>query len=209
MAKRYLTFSEETNALDYLERAALFVREAASDDRAWKWVIIALHGALYGFAVCACKGTNFHNITYQTKTGRRKLISFQDALATCQDPQKMMMTVLSRPLVLTADQQVSIDKLQQSLRNPFEHFIPTTWHIGIHGMPSIAIHCLEVIRFLALETGNYTNLAREQNEHVEKLVCDTTSFLQSMPLHQEYLRVEQRTITAQRHERLTPCMNKK
>ncbi|HEY7535892.1 MAG TPA: hypothetical protein VH878_08095 [Thermodesulfobacteriota bacterium] len=30
---------------------------------AWKWVIIALHGALYGFAVSACTGSNPYTVT--------------------------------------------------------------------------------------------------------------------------------------------------
>jgi hypothetical protein len=133
MTERYLTFTEETNALDYLERAEQFIREAATDDRAWKWVVIALHGALYGFAICACKGTDYHTVTYQTKRGDLKLISFQKALAACQDPQRITMTVLSKPLVLTPDQTGAIDRLQQALRNPFEHYIPTSWHIEIRG----------------------------------------------------------------------------
>jgi hypothetical protein len=39
VTERYLSFSEETNALDYLERAGQFIREAATDDSAWKWVV--------------------------------------------------------------------------------------------------------------------------------------------------------------------------
>jgi hypothetical protein len=183
MNERYLTFTEETNALDYLERAAGFIREAASDDRSWKWAVIALHGALYGFAICACKGTDYHTVTYQTKCGDRKLISLKAALDVCQDPGRMNMTVFSKPLVLTTDQEAAIKKLQQSLRNPFEHYVPTSWNIEIHGMATIAIHCLEVIRFLALEVGNYTKLTGEQSAHIGRLVADAIMRLRSMPLH--------------------------
>jgi hypothetical protein len=185
MDERYLTFTEETNALDYLERAACFIRAAATDDTAWKWVIIALHGSLYGFAICACKGTDYHTVTYTTKRGDRRLISFGAALKACQDPQRMRMTVLSKPLVLSDDQQAAIKKLQESLRNPFEHYIPMSWHIEVHGMPTLAIHCLEVIRVLALETGNYTMLSREQHALVESLVSESVSFLSTMPLQAE------------------------
>lgn len=192
MTEHFLSFTEETNALDYLERATQFVREAASDDRAWKWAIIALHGALYGFAICACKGTDYHTVTSQTKRGYRKLISFQDALAACQNPQRITMTVLSKPLLLTVEQKTAIDRLQQTLRNQFEHYIPSSWHVEIHGMPTIAIHCLEVIRFLALEVGNYTHLSAEQRASVGALVSDTTAYLRSTPLHQEFLTTERR-----------------
>ncbi|HEY5707492.1 MAG TPA: hypothetical protein VIS96_18180 [Terrimicrobiaceae bacterium] len=185
MDERYLTFTEETNALDYLERASRFIRHAATDDTAWKWVIIALHGSLYGFAICACKGTDHHNVTRATKGGDRRLISFGDALKACQDPQRMRMTVMSKPLVLSEDQRAAIKKIQESFRNPFEHYIPMSWHIEIHGMPTLAIHCLEVIRFLALETGNYTMLSGEQFERVQALVSESISFLSAMPLHTE------------------------
>ena len=189
MNERYLNFTEEINALDYFRRAAGFIREATTDDGAWKWVIIALHGALYGFAICACKGTDYHSVTTETKRGRR-LISFSQALDTCQDPERMRMTVMSQPLVLTDDQRAAIAKLQFTLRNPFEHYVPMSWHIEIHGLPTIAIHCIEVIRFLALETGNYTMLSHSQYDLVKSLAAETTEFLRLMPLHPEYLSME-------------------
>jgi hypothetical protein len=185
MDERYLSFTTETNALDYLDRAARFIREAVNDDTAWKWVIIALHGSLYGFAICACKGTDYTNVTYETKRGDRRLISFSSALEACQDPKRMSMTVMSKPLVLSDEQQAAIKRLQESLRNPFEHYIPMSWYIELHGMPTLAIHCLEVIRFLALETGNYTILSNEQCERVRALVYDSISVLKRMPLHVE------------------------
>lgn len=187
MTERYLSFSEETNALDYLERAGQFIREAATDDSAWKWVVIALHGALYGFAICACKGTDYHNVTQPTKRGGRKLITFRDALKACQDPKRITMTVLSKPLALSPDQENAIRRLQETLRNPFEHYIPADWHIEIHGMPTIAIHCLEVIRFLALEVGNFTHLSDEQSARIEETISEATALLNSMPLHHEFL----------------------
>lgn len=190
MDERYLTFTEETNALDYFERACRFIREAGTDETAWKWTIIALHGSLYGFAICACKGTNYKNVSFVTKRGERRLISFGDALKACQNPERMRMTVMSHPLVLTGDQRAAIQKLQSSLRNPFEHYIPMSWHIEIHGMPAIAIHCIEIIRFLALETGNYTMLSRSQRDIIQSLAAETTAFLRSMPLHGEHLSME-------------------
>jgi len=43
-----LRFSEETNALDYLIRAGQFIKETEKDLSAWKWVVLALHGSLWG-----------------------------------------------------------------------------------------------------------------------------------------------------------------
>ncbi len=75
--EKYLSLTEETNALDYLEHAYQSVIETEKKKMAWKWVIIALHGALYGFAICALKGTNWERVTFRTKNGIIKLISFK------------------------------------------------------------------------------------------------------------------------------------
>jgi hypothetical protein len=183
MEGRYLRLTEETNALDYLERAAQFIREADKDDSSWKWAIIALHGALYGFAICACKGPNCDIVAPMTKKGNRQLIGLGKALILCQDSQRMKMFVMSKHLVLSEDERTAIDKLQNDLRNKFEHYTPTRWSIEIHGMPSLSIHCLEVIQRLTA-TGNMM-LSGEQFLRIKTLVSESISFLNSMPLHVE------------------------
>jgi hypothetical protein len=55
---QWLSLSEETNALDYLEKAHLFILKIEVEAISWKWVILALHGALYGFAISALRGTH-------------------------------------------------------------------------------------------------------------------------------------------------------
>lgn len=64
---KYLRLTEKTNALDYLEKACYFISQTETDVFAWKWVILALYGALYGFAICACQGTNRYNVAFKTK----------------------------------------------------------------------------------------------------------------------------------------------
>lgn len=50
-----LRTDELDNAIDYLEKAAFYFNNR--DDNYWfKWLMISLHGALYGFGVCAVKG---------------------------------------------------------------------------------------------------------------------------------------------------------
>jgi hypothetical protein len=52
-----LRTNEVENAVDYLEKAAYHFRNR--EDCYWfKWLMISLHGALYGFGVCAIKGTS-------------------------------------------------------------------------------------------------------------------------------------------------------
>ena len=87
----------------------------------------------------------------KNKKGEEKLISFDEALKRCQDPNCMNMLVHSQIL---DDFGISKDSIQaqKELRNKMEHYVPSEWSIEIHGMPQIAIDVLDVIRFLPLET---------------------------------------------------------
>lgn len=116
------------------------------------------------------------------------LIGFGEALRRCQDPSWMRMTIRSKALVLTADQGESIRKLKDMLRNEFEHYIPKDWSIEIHGMPQIAIDILDVVRFLALETGNYVNLTVSQQRKVRSLVFRGKRILRRSALFREVQR---------------------
>jgi hypothetical protein len=66
---RFIRLTEESNALDYLEKAYFFIKQTEKEKIAWKWVTLTLFGALYGFAICACKGTSSSNVTIKTKKG--------------------------------------------------------------------------------------------------------------------------------------------
>jgi hypothetical protein len=148
--EQWLRLSEEENAIDYLEKAAFFIKESSANNNHWKWVIIGLHGALYGFAIAACRGTDSRSVL--TKKGR--LISFWQALKRCEDPNHMKMLAHSKHLILSEKQKDSIKALKSEFRNEFEHFKPKGWSIEVHGMPEIAIDVLKVIRFLAFYTKN-------------------------------------------------------
>ena len=180
----YLRLSEEVNALDYLEQAYRYIRQTDTNTIAWKWVVIALHGALYGFTICALKGTNPDNVTFKTKKGD-KLVSFDEALKRCQDSNQMKMTVMSKYLQLSDQQKESIRQLKNTLRNNFEHYKPMGWSIEIHGMPQIAINVLEVISFLALDTGNYVNLTQKQKRRVKSIVFQSKQILKQSQLYKE------------------------
>jgi hypothetical protein len=182
---KWLRLSEETNALDYLEQSYHYIPETRTNVIAWKWVVLALHGALYGFAICACKGTNPDNVSFKTKKGMKKLISFDEALTRCQDPNWMRMTIMSRHLQLSNQQKESIQKLKDLLRNNFEHFVPKGWSIEIHGMPQIAIDVLDVICFLALDTGNYIHLTQAQKKKIISIVFQSKRLLKQSQLYKE------------------------
>jgi hypothetical protein len=58
--------NEKKNALDYLEMSVRSLTEVERTHWAWKWVCIALHGALYGFGICAIKGTDDSSVLEDT-----------------------------------------------------------------------------------------------------------------------------------------------
>ncbi len=181
--EQWFRLSEEKNAIDYLEKATFFIKESSANHNHWKWVIIGLHGALYGFAIAACRGTDSRSVL--TKKGR--LISFWQALKRCQDPNHMKMFIHSKHLVLSEKQKDSIESLKSEFRNEFEHFKPKGWSIEVHGMPEIAIDVLEVIRFLAFETNTYVHLNDNEHKLVEQLIDDSIDPLKKSELYKEYL----------------------
>ncbi len=184
---KWLRLTEEKNALDYLEKAAYFIKKTSEDYVNWKWVILGLHGALYGFAISACRTTDSLRAT--TKKG--KLISFWQALKLCQDHNHMKMLMRSKPLVLSQSQKESIDQLKNDFRNEFEHFTPKGWSIEVHGMPKIAIDALETIRFLALETNTFVHLSPTERTHVESLIDNSLEFLKKSGLYKEWVTAEE------------------
>lgn len=164
-------FTEETNALDYLERCIGFLREVeAGTTSSWKWVAIAAHGALYGFAVSAARGTNWHQVTYVNKKGTRRLLSLDEILMLCEDPRHMGMLGHSKALVLTDAERKAIDNLSKDIRNAFEHYIPQAWVIFAEGLPLRTFLVLKVTKFLAVQTETFVHLTDEEQAKIVDLV---------------------------------------
>jgi hypothetical protein len=248
---QWLRLTEETNSLDYLEKTHLFIKQTEKDHTAWKWVILSLHGALYGFAICALKGTdpervidfknrhkttqdlgtlpfpimqkkfpsgirirynnqkkqlifngsmsdnarrkllklsndrNFHKAINELYINSRRLISFKEAMKRCQDDRYMQMTIMSNKLKLSNEQKISLSELNNEFRDNIEHYIPKSWIIEIHGMPQISIDVLDIIRFLAIEAGNYTHLKPSQVRRVKSLIFQSKKFLKKSKLWKE------------------------
>ena len=187
---KYLRFSEETNALDYLERAGQFIKEAAAEPKAWKWVILSLHGALYGFAISAAKSSDYQSVVKVTRTGNERLITLDESLSMCQDSKWMGTLYGGNALSLTASQKDSIRRLKETLRNNLEHYVPSGWSIEMHGFPRISIDVLDVIRFLAVDTFRYQHLNQGQRKKIKSIIFQSKKILRAMSLHIELLEAE-------------------
>lgn len=188
--EKYLRLTEVTNALDYLERGGEFIRQTLTDQKAWKWVVLSLHGALYGFAIAACKSSNYQSVVKTTKKGHELLITLNEALKMCKDANWMETIYGGVPLNLSASQEDSIMRLKETLRNSFEHYVPGGWSIELHGMPRISMDVLDVIRFLAIETIRYQHLNQTQRKKIKSIIFQSNRLLQQCPLHLELLAAE-------------------
>jgi len=62
LQRGFLALDEAVNNHDYLSRVLNFIIETHTDPLAWKWVVIALHAAIYGPAVRRCTGTNYFRL---------------------------------------------------------------------------------------------------------------------------------------------------
>jgi hypothetical protein len=169
----FFRFDTETNAIDFLEKAIFFIKESETNPKNYKWVAISLFGALYGFAVCASRGTNNNSVCYKNKTGEERLKSFDAIIKLCKNNRHMKMTSSSKHLVLTQEQGIAINILKDEIRNNFEHFLPKGWSIQIKIFHEVIPKILEVIHFLALETGNYVLLDPIKKEYVRNLFSRT------------------------------------
>lgn len=185
---KWLRIEEHTNALDYLEKVFFFLKEVENNYYSWKWVIISLHGAMYGFAISACRGTNSDSVIKYTKRGER-LIDFNTALKRCQDLGWMQYALSPKVLELTPSQKKSINRMKATFRNEFEHFKPKGWSIEIHDFPIIALDCLDVIRFLAVETDNPFRLGAVKFRKAKSFIYQSKKLIKNSSLYEETIRL--------------------
>ncbi len=184
----YLRLDEKINAIDYLEKAHISIKESTNDKMAWKWAIIALHNALYGFAICACAGTTPDIVAPKIQKGKnkgqRQLISLNKALKYCQNPQYMNKYVFSKHLILSNNQKDSINWVTERLRNQFEHFSPKGWSIELHGITHISIDILDIIRFLTVDTKNI-RFSPTQLRKIKSLIFQSKKIIKNTKLYKE------------------------
>lgn len=178
---KYIRFNEISNALDYLEKGAFYIKRVSKNKGEWKWVVISLHGALYGFAICATQGTNYQNVLNKKKypSDPDKLINFGKAIEYCKN------NLGNNSLKLTKDQERAINMLHANFRNVFQHYIPKLWSIEIHGFPNISINVLDVIKFLALNPSVLYRLSTTQQRKIKSLIFQSKKALKNSNLFKE------------------------
>jgi len=96
------------------------------------------------------------------------LVDFAELYRRVKSDQ-MKQFIDSKPLPASPRFDSAIETLI-SLRNQFIHFVPKLWEISEEHMQTVVVPCLEIMRFLLLESGN-TNAseAKEIGVRTEKL----------------------------------------
>ncbi len=141
----YIRTDELENAKDNLEAITYFLKFLPEEKRL-KWVIIALHQALYGYAISATMGTTSSK-TLIKKGG--SLISIQEALKRCQDSKYMKMMHESKEISISSKQMISIKRLISEFRNNFKHFSPKLWSVQKEILKPMFLDVLDVIELIA------------------------------------------------------------
>lgn len=184
---KWIRFDEQTNALDYLEKCFSFLKTVEHEPQNWKWVIITLHSALYGFAISACKGMNSDSVIKLTKNGYERLIDFDEALKRCQDPTWMRVNINYEEFKFSSSQFKSIRKLHKVLRNNFEHFTPKSWSIELHYLPDMIYDCFEVIRLLIIYSDVSWRLRGVKLKRVKSIIYQSKRIVANSIFYKETL----------------------
>lgn len=64
-------------------------------------------------------------------------------------------------------------KMLNLLRNKYVHFLPQIWMLDASGLPRICLDCLEIIQFLAWESGNVLFYKEPLRDRATKALNDS------------------------------------
>lgn len=132
----------------------------------WRPTLILLHEAVEGMMALALWGKNGLNAmsdacakewiaAYERKDGRfprPRLDSFANLYKKVKS-DRMVTFVLSRPFKPTGTQNQSIKRLDD-LWCECAHFLPRGWTLDTSGLRHVVEDCLDVMSFLAFDSGN-------------------------------------------------------
>ncbi len=184
---KWMRYDERTNALDNLAKCYWHIKTVEKEKQNWKWVIITLHSAIYGFAISACRGTNSHSVIEKTKAGTDRLINFGEAIKRCENPLIMRADIDYQDYKFSKQQKDSIRRLHKVFRNNFEHFTPKFWSIELHEMPQMILDCLEVVRMLVIHPDVALRLKTSEFKKAKSYIYNCKKIITNSKLYKETL----------------------
>jgi hypothetical protein len=182
-------------AVSAIEAAADFSEAAVADPYRWKWVVIAVHGAVQAFMVLALyRGNGLLAMPdalrdkwlEKYRAGEVLPMERMDSFLNLYKKVKTDAAVgwvHSKRFVPGPTQDASMRQLNK-FRNEFIHFMPKVWSLELAGLPAICLDCLFVARFLHGEGGNILWHKAEWRERAERafdraehaLACAATEY---------------------------------
>lgn len=174
----WLRLDRLSNTINNLEMVTLFLDEL-DDPIRWKWAVIALHQALYGFAICATMPSDSSFSLKDPEDPSSQLIPIWKALKRSEDPDWIPRTDWA-PLTISDEENYALEKIISEFRNGFAHFKPGGWSIEVSGMPSLFLHIMRIIDHLALRSNNILYINEELQTKVEQLINKTNSVLREL-----------------------------
>jgi hypothetical protein len=183
-----LSFTNELkDAVFSLRMVAECLAKVKEESHYLKWVIIALHNTLQGFMVSAlCNGNDFpviesvkakiiecpacgHKTELQALKNER-LIPFGTLYKRIKSPYYMQRVVFGKPFRPSGTQGKSVKKLIVWMRNSFIHFTPKGLFLRPLFYLPVVKDVIDVVSFLALESGNIFFNPEVLRSQTEKLI---------------------------------------
>lgn len=151
------------NAFDYLDKTKSFYEKSKENKSYWKWVVIALHGAIYHFMLLALKNTDCSGVFKKEKQcddgsldllelGRMRLIEFLEAFNRIQSEDFMKGYIGAKPYNAEKHIVEAMEGLNK-WRNAFIHYGPIGRSIEIALFENVLKNTLPVLRFLINDSG--------------------------------------------------------
>lgn len=168
MAAKWLRTNSFRETVSALEACADELHLIERDPYRWKWVILALHGALQGMMVLALQGSHGLHVLreedaarwleaharggpYPTDLKLDDFLSLYDKIKS----DLMLMYSHSNKFRPQGAQGANVKQLNR-FRNEFVHFTPRVWALELTGLPAVCSDCLDIADFLARQSNNVT-----------------------------------------------------
>lgn len=163
MRNEYLRTDHWIDAVASLEAAQEFCARITLDEHRWKWVLIAIHSTVQGFMALALEHGN-GLLVLRDDIRTKWLKAHESGEPYPEEKMDFFLSLYkkiksddvcryygSKKFIAEPSHDYSMKKLNE-LRNDYIHFRPKGWSIELAGLPSVALNCLDVAKFLAFDS---------------------------------------------------------
>lgn len=190
----YLRINHWVDAVSSLEAADDFASRVSTDERFWKWLLIAVHSVVQGFMALALEQGN--SLLVMKNEVRDKWLKAHESGAPYPEERMDYFLALyekvksdtvcryvhSKKFVPGSSHDYSMGKINE-LRNDFIHFFPKSWSIQLAGLPTVCADCLDVAQFLGWESMTilwHDASLSERGQHASKQLRATLDALHKL-----------------------------